>query len=115
MLAQILHFPQPDPTPQPQPVPHPTAPPVPATPAALPLPMVHVAPVWTYRHVQRPLTELGQLSDAELNVLGAEGWELTGVSWRAGWYTFSSSAPRASRACGIAPARVASGVERARG
>jgi hypothetical protein len=93
MLAQILHFPQPDPTPQPQPVPHPTAPPVPATPAALPLPMVHVAPVWTYRHVQRPLTELGQLSDAELNVLGAEGWELTGVILESGVVHFFFKRP----------------------
>ena len=78
MRAQVLHLPLPDPTPQPQPVPHPAAPPVPP-PAALPLPMVHVVPTWSYKHLQRPVAELGELTAAELDELGAEGWELTGV------------------------------------
>jgi len=79
MQPHVLHFPIPDPTPQPQPVPHPEPPlPFPSG-AALPMPMVHVVPTWSYRHVQRPLAELGVLSESELNDLGAEGWELTGV------------------------------------
>ena len=78
MQPHVLHFPMPDPSPQPQPIPHPEAPPFPST-AALPMPMVHVIPAWTYRHVQRPLAELATLNDSELNALGADGWELTGV------------------------------------
>ena len=78
MQAQVLHFPMPDPAPQPQPIQHPPAPPPPPA-ATLPMPIVHVAPTWTYRHIQCPLAELASLSDSELDALGAEGWELTGV------------------------------------
>jgi hypothetical protein len=80
MQAHVLHFPLPSPAPQPQPVPHPTAPPAPAPGSSIPLPMVHVAPMWTYKHVQRPVGELAQVGDAELDALGAEGWELAGVA-----------------------------------
>lgn len=80
MQAHVLHFPLPDPAPHPQPVPHPTAPPAPAPGSPLPLPMVHVAPAWTYKHVQRPLGEVGDVSETELDALGAEGWELAGVA-----------------------------------
>ena len=79
MQPQVLHFPLPDPPPQPQPIPHPEPPPPFAPGAALPMPMVHVVPAWSYRHVQRPLAELGVLSESELNDFGAEGWELTGM------------------------------------
>ena len=80
MQAHRLHFPIPDPTPQPQPVPHPTAPPGPTPGWSLALPMVPVAPKWTYKHLQRPLGELAQVSDGELDALGAEGWELAGLA-----------------------------------
>jgi hypothetical protein len=90
MQPHVLHFPQPAPVPgpQPEPVPHPTPPPAPAPGSSIPLPMVHVPPVWTYKHVQRPANELAQLGDGELNVLGAEGWELTGVATEAGTVHF---------------------------
>ena len=78
MQPHVLHFPMPDPSPQPQPVPHPEPPAAPFT-AALPMPMVHVVPTWTYRHVQCPLAELAALNENELDALGADGWELTGV------------------------------------
>jgi hypothetical protein len=42
--------------------------------------MVHVAPRWAYKHVQRPLGDLVEINDSELDALGAEGWELTGVA-----------------------------------
>jgi hypothetical protein len=42
--------------------------------------MIHVALAWSYRHVQRPLAEVARFSEAELDVLGAEGWELAGVT-----------------------------------
>ena len=80
MQSQVLHFPQPDPAPQPQPIPHPVAPPPPPAGSPLPLPTVHVAPRWEYRHLERPLAELGALSPQELDALGAEGWELAGVT-----------------------------------
>jgi len=69
MQAHRLHFPVPDPTPQPQPVPHPTAPPGPAPGWSLPLPMVPVAPKWTYKHLQRPLGELAQVSNGSVSRL----------------------------------------------
>jgi hypothetical protein len=80
MQAHLLHFPLPDPVPQPLPVPHPTAPPAPAPGSPLPLPMIHVAPTWMYKHVQRPLGELADVSESELDALGADGWELAGVA-----------------------------------
>jgi hypothetical protein len=42
--------------------------------------MIHVALAWSYRHVQRPLAEVARFSEAELDELGAEGWELAGVT-----------------------------------
>jgi len=40
---------------------------------------VWVEPHWEYRDVVRHVTQEGALSEAELNALGAEHWELTGV------------------------------------
>jgi len=40
---------------------------------------VWVEPRWEYRDVVRHVAEEGALSEAELNALGAEHWELTGV------------------------------------
>jgi len=42
-------------------------------------PMVFVPPVWEYRVLTRPLPAPGPLSEAELNGLGGEGWELVAV------------------------------------
>jgi hypothetical protein len=42
-------------------------------------PMVYVEPVWEYKHLARRLTQENPPSDAELNRLGAEGWELVGI------------------------------------
>jgi hypothetical protein len=41
-------------------------------------PLVPVDPRWEYRELVREAP--GLLSEAELNALGAEGWELTGVA-----------------------------------
>jgi hypothetical protein len=41
--------------------------------------VVYVAPVWEYKHVRRDIGAEAPLSEAELNALGAEGWELTAV------------------------------------
>ena len=41
-------------------------------------PLVPVEPRWEYREVIREAPDL--VSEAELNALGAEGWELTGVA-----------------------------------
>lgn len=71
MQPDILHFPQPQPAP-------PTEPPPPPSPQ-LPLPTVFVAPVWTYRHVERPLAEVATIV-TELEALGAQGWELAGIT-----------------------------------
>ncbi len=79
MHATLLHFPQPDPTPQPHPVPYPAAPPVPDRGSPIPLPIIHEAPVWTYKHVVQPLAEVARFCATELEALGAEGWELASV------------------------------------
>ncbi len=42
-------------------------------------PSVWVEPRWEYRDVVRQLSDEGPLSEAELNALGSEHWELTGV------------------------------------
>jgi hypothetical protein len=42
-------------------------------------PMVFVQPVWEYKHLLRPLPAPGPLSEAELNALGGDGWELVAV------------------------------------
>jgi hypothetical protein len=41
-------------------------------------PFVPVEPRWEYKEVVRDI-ESGLLSEAELNVLGTEGWELAGA------------------------------------
>jgi hypothetical protein len=43
----------------------------------LELPFVPVEPRWEYRDLVRETSDLA--SEAELNALGADGWELTGV------------------------------------
>ncbi len=57
----------------------PFTPPAPA-PGQITPPMVYVRePLrWEYRHVERPVDQPA-LSEADLNPLGAEGWELSGV------------------------------------
>lgn len=52
---------------------------VPSPGAGLPLPTVYVPAVWAYEHLSRPLAELASLDTAELDRLGGEGWELTGI------------------------------------
>jgi hypothetical protein len=42
-------------------------------------PMVFVPPAWEYRELRRSLPDQGPLSEAELNALGTEGWELVGI------------------------------------
>ncbi len=66
-MLHLMNVPEvPSPTPQPLPVPH------------LEPPMVYVPATWEYRHLRKPS---GQAPDEqELNALGAEGWELVGVS-----------------------------------
>ena len=61
-------------------------PPFPPRPVYPPLPEVHVQPpmvfvqpAWEYRHVTREPGAQGALGEAELNELGAAGWELVGV------------------------------------
>lgn len=36
--------------------------------------------IWEYRQIVRNLKKEGPLSDKELNALGAEGWEMSGVA-----------------------------------
>jgi hypothetical protein len=43
------------------------------------VPMVSVEPRWEYKEVVRNLDQEGLFSEAELNALGAEHWELAGV------------------------------------
>ena len=40
-------------------------------------PTVYVTPAWEYKHVARDLAAGEPIEEAELNALGAEGWELT--------------------------------------
>lgn len=40
-------------------------------------PLIYLQPVWQYKHIVRPTRKM--LDEAELNGLGAEGWELVGV------------------------------------
>ena len=48
---------------------------------AFPIPMVSVReePRWEYRRILRELRTEEAPSEAELNTLGEEGWELTGM------------------------------------
>jgi hypothetical protein len=53
--------------------------PQPSTGGRLEPPMVYVPPAWEYMEIERSVTA-GQLPTiAELNALGAAGWELAGV------------------------------------
>ena len=65
-------------------------------PAGTPLdpPLVWVEPRWEYRDVVRHVSDEGPLSEAELNVLGAEHWELAGVIPTGEWvhYYFKRAA-----------------------
>ena len=61
-------------------------PPFPPRPSFLPLPEVRVPPplvfveaAWEYRHLTRAPAAGGALTEAELNELGAGGWELVAV------------------------------------
>ncbi|WP_248354662.1 DUF4177 domain-containing protein [Anaeromyxobacter oryzae] len=42
-------------------------------------PVVYVEPTWEYKHVARDLEKEAAPDEAELNALGADGWELAGV------------------------------------
>lgn len=42
-------------------------------------PFVFVQPEWSYREVVRNLDETGAITEADLNALGVEGWELAGI------------------------------------
>ena len=35
--------------------------------------------MWEYKHIVRKLDEEAELNEKEMNVLGADGWELAGV------------------------------------
>jgi hypothetical protein len=45
-------------------------------------PMVYIKESlkWEYKQIVRNLKKEGALSDEELNILGAEGWEMSGVA-----------------------------------
>lgn len=42
-------------------------------------PVVFVPPTWEYKHLLRRVPHESLLDEAELNALGAEGWELVSV------------------------------------
>lgn len=50
------------------------------TPGRIVPPMVFVPPTWEYKHVVRRVPDESLLHEAELNALGADGWELVSVS-----------------------------------
>jgi hypothetical protein len=67
-----------------------TVPPTPPRPAPPPMPEVHiqpplvyVEPVWEYKAVIRKTPAESPPDEAELNALGAQGWELVGVASQA--------------------------------
>jgi hypothetical protein len=60
-------------------VPFPPRPPDPRSGHISP-PWVPVAPSWEYKEVVRDLEDQGLPTEAELNTLGAEHWELAGVA-----------------------------------
>lgn len=46
-------------------------------------PVVYVEPSWEYKHLVRDLTKEPAPDEAELDALGADGWELAGAfAWR---------------------------------
>ncbi len=42
-------------------------------------PVVYVEPTWEYKHLVRDLAKETAPDEAELNALGADGWELAGT------------------------------------
>jgi hypothetical protein len=50
------------------------------TPAPLPTVYVREPPAWEYKHIACKLNEEAVLNEVEMNALGADGWELAGVS-----------------------------------
>lgn len=60
---------------------HPHLPQPVSPPSLLPIPMVPVReePRWEYRRILRNLRTEEAPTEAELNVLGSDGWELTGL------------------------------------
>ena len=42
-------------------------------------PVVYVEPTWEYKHLARNLAREPAPDEAELNALGAKGWELAGA------------------------------------
>lgn len=61
-------------------------PPEPDRPLGIPVhpPVVYVAPSWEYKHVVRELARDGAPGEAELDALGAEGWELAAAITQGG-------------------------------
>jgi hypothetical protein len=59
-------------------IPFPPRPPEPRPPVSLP--WVPIEPRWEYKEVVREAHTQGLPSEADLNALGAEGWELSGVA-----------------------------------
>lgn len=53
--------------------------PLPSGGGRLEAPVVYVPPSWEYRTLTRPLEGGALPTEAELNALGGEGWELAGV------------------------------------
>jgi hypothetical protein len=54
--------------------------PKPSQPARAPMIYVKQATRWEYKQIVRNLKKEGSLDEAELNELGEEGWEMTGVA-----------------------------------
>lgn len=65
----VLRFPLPD-------LPHPPQPP---RSVHVEPPLVFVPPAWEYKHLVRSLVTQRPPDEAELNALGAKGWELVGT------------------------------------
>lgn len=53
--------------------------PEPPLPGRIEPPMVFVPPRWEYKHLVRRVQDQSLLDEAELNGLGADGWELVSV------------------------------------
>ena len=74
MATKLSEFPKP-------PLPHTPAPTQQPSPARVQMPIVYETVEWEYRVVTR---ETGaSLTEDELNALGKDGWELTGVASQA--------------------------------
>ncbi len=59
----------------------PPVPPEPQRPLGMPVqpPVVYEEPTWEYKHLVRDLAKEAAPEEAELNALGADGWELAGA------------------------------------